>query len=455
MHNRYNFILQPFFMIVDITIMIAVHNFTDHIWSPGSSVYHIHPLLIALAWFGISLSLQIYTDRRNRGLRWLLQRVNSGMAILSLIIFTVIIFGKYDVSRAVILLFVFLSIILINGSTFIRWLVLRSIRARGYNSRFLAFIGFKGEIESLLEWIGENPEFGYRNTRTVEVDPDYDVQGLLRKIHDLAASSAMDELAIGRFHHGFPRLNRIIDIGEEYGLRVRLVQDIPTLLQSRSPMDLFGPFAVVNIRQEPLNSIGARLSKRIVDIAFSLVILITVYWWVYLIAGLSIKLTSPGPIVFRQMRVGRDGKHFVCYKFRTMKPNGSDMAGNGEITKEDDDRVTWIGKLLRKSNLDELPQFYNVLRGDMSIIGPRPHMVEEDEAVSELLTKYKLRRFVKPGITGLAAVKGYRGGTANMDLMQERVNHDIYYIENWSMWMDIKIFFLTIWQMLTFTTKAY
>jgi lipopolysaccharide/colanic/teichoic acid biosynthesis glycosyltransferase len=128
--------------------------------------------------------------------------------------------------------------------------------------------------------------------------------------------------------------------------------------------------------------------------------------------------------------------------------------GYGVITKENDRRITLIGKFLRKSNLDELPQFLNVLKGDMSIIGPRPNPIKEDEEISDKIEKYRIRRFVKPGITGYAAVKGFRGSTFNMDLMQKRIDIDIDYIENWSLFLDIKIFFMTIWQMLTFSTGA-
>jgi len=132
--------------------------------------------------------------------------------------------------------------------------------------------------------------------------------------------------------------------------------------------------------------------------------------------------------------------------------NHSSSAGQLGITQENDRRITLIGRLLRASNLDELPQFINVIKGEMSIVGPRPHMVEEDEAISKLLHKYKIRRFVKPGITGWAAVNGYRGGTDNMDLMQKRVDYDIYYLENWTPWLDTKIMFITTWKMLTFST---
>ena len=181
-------------------------------------------------------------------------------------------------------------------------------------------------------------------------------------------------------------------------------------------------------------------------------VLLLVFWWFYLLAAILIKTNAKGPAVIRQKRIGQNGEPFNCYKFRTMTLNEDSAHGKGQITQVGDKRVTWIGRVLRKTNLDELPQFINVLLGEMSVAGPRPHMVEEDEKISILLDKYRIRRFVKPGITGWAAVHGFRGGTDDMDLMQKRVDYDIYYIMNWTPWLDTKIFVWTVWKMLTFTT---
>lgn len=455
MHNKYNFILQPLFLFSDLAALIAIYYFSTNIYIQQTRAQRFPWWLIPLVWIGVTLILQLYNDRRNKGRLWNLARVNSGYVIFAGMILLVLVFGKYNSSRISLLILLSSSWILLNLSATLRWSLLRAIRSKGYNPRFLAFIGETAEIQELKNWIGRNPEYGYQNAKIIELQEGESPNMIIKQIHQTAGSTALDELAIGKFHHSFPEVDRIIDIAEEYGLRVRLVQDVPRSVLSVSRTDIFGPFSVINIRQEPLNNLGPRIAKRAFDTLFSIFILVCIYWWFYLLVGVFIKMSSKGPVVFKQLRVGRDGKHFVCYKFRTMRPNGSDSAESGQITKEDDSRVTWIGKILRKTNLDELPQFYNVLRGEMSIIGPRPHMVDEDAQVSTLLTKYKLRRFVKPGITGWAAVNGYRGGTENMELMQERVNHDIYYIENWTPWLDIKIFFLTIWQMLTFSTKAY
>ncbi|MCF7807260.1 MAG: exopolysaccharide biosynthesis polyprenyl glycosylphosphotransferase [Candidatus Marinimicrobia bacterium] len=455
MHSKYNFIFQPLFLALDLVLLVLLYQFASHAWLPGVEKHHIPIELIPISWIGVTFVFFFYSDRRNKGRKWHLRQISIGYLFFFGIMLLIIVTGKYDISRGAFFLFLLTGWLSVLGTTIIRWTLLATIRKKGFNTRFLTFVGNSSEIDEYKMWVSHHPELGYNRTNYLTISNDQNEKKVIKDVHKSVNTSPTDEIAIGSFHHAFPLLNSLIDIAEEFGARVRLIERPSEKVYRTQSLENFGPFLVQNIRQEPLNNLFARISKRIIDTLISIIVLTTFFWWFYLLAGLLIKISSRGPIVFRQKRVGRDGNHFTCFKFRTMKMNGGDPAGDGQITKKDDKRITWIGQILRKSNLDELPQFYNVLKGEMSVIGPRPHMVDEDEAVSKLLSKYKIRRFVKPGITGWAAVNGYRGGTDNMDLMQERVNHDIYYIENWSPWLDTKIFFLTIWQMLTFTTKAY
>ena len=179
-----------------------------------------------------------------------------------------------------------------------------------------------------------------------------------------------------------------------------------------------------------------------------------IFWWFVPIIYFLIKMTSKGDGIIGQRRIGIDGKEFTCYKFRTMYSNEAAEKGLSHLTKKDDPRITFIGKFLRKSNLDEMPQFINVIQGFMSVVGPRPHMVSEDKEIASKIKKYRIRHFIKPGITGLAAVEGYRGGTEDMPLMSKRIKYDIQYIEKWSIWLDLKICFKTAYQMVTLSTGA-
>jgi len=279
---------------------------------------------------------------------------------------------------------------------------------------------------------------------------------LIEKYESLAGESSVDHFVLDPSDMDSEMLQASIDWAESRGSRIHLIQSGTTLVTPKlDKLNKFGPFAAVPLRQEPLTLRRNQLKKKAFDYFLSISVLLGIFWWFYPLVGLFIKLSGKGPIIIRQDRIGIDGLRFKCMKFRTMVSDKSAEKGYSHLTSDDDKRITWIGKILRKTNLDELPQFINVLRGYMSVVGPRPHMVSEDREIADKIDKYRIRRFVKPGITGLAAIKGYRGGTENLDLMQKRINHDIEYIENWSFWLDIKIAAITFWQMITFDTGAH
>ena len=217
-------------------------------------------------------------------------------------------------------------------------------------------------------------------------------------------------------------------------------------------MEVLESVPLLTIRREPLLAVYNRILKRSFDIVFSLVILVTVFPIMYIIIGILIKLSSPGPILFKQKRTGLYGHDFECYKFRTMKVNAE--ADTKQAIK-DDPRKTKIGNFLRKTNLDEFPQFINVLKGDMSVVGPRPHMLKHTEQYSALIDKYMVRHLVKPGITGWAQVTGYRGETKTLEQMEGRVKRDVWYIENWTFFLDLKIIVVTLLNMSRGEKNAY
>lgn len=203
--------------------------------------------------------------------------------------------------------------------------------------------------------------------------------------------------------------------------------------------------------KNPLSNIFNRILKKIFDIFFTL-LFIALFWWLYLIIGIAIKFSNEGPIIFKQKRRGKNEKIFYCYKFRTMEYTLKEPT---DITTINDQRVFYLGKFLRKYNLDELPQFFNVLKGDMSLVGPRPFMVIESDRLMDSIEEYKLRYVVLPGITGYSAIQGYRGGTKDISLMKKRISLDLSYIENWSILLDIKICFLTISETIFGTIKGH
>lgn len=238
-------------------------------------------------------------------------------------------------------------------------------------------------------------------------------------------------------------------------MNVLRVYYIPEMMMDRASYVYpykFGDTYILVTRHEPLLKMRNRIKKRVFDVAVSLLFLCTIYPFIYIIVALVTKLTSPGPIYFKQERTGYDGESFICYKFRSMKVN--DDADSKQATK-DDNRVTRFGYFIRHYNIDELPQFINVLKGDMSIVGPRPHMLAHTKYYGEMIREYMIRHLVRPGITGLAQVSGCRGETKTVDDMKKRVEKDIEYIENWSFWQDIVIIMHTAIQALGGDDQAY
>ncbi len=231
----------------------------------------------------------------------------------------------------------------------------------------------------------------------------------------------------------------------------RIVPDFSGIVQKDVNMYFLDSIPVITIRKEPLEVIFNKILKRAFDIAFSSTVILVIFPFILPIIMIAIKLSSKGPIFFTQMRPGKKNQLFKCYKFRTMRMN---TQTEQQATKHDP-RITNVGRFLRKTNLDELPQFFNVLVGDMSVVGPRPNMITQLEEYSKVIRQYKVRHFVNPGITGYAQVNGYRGETKQLHLMQKRVEYDVMYMENWSFFLDLKIIFLTVWNMIQGEKNAY
>jgi putative colanic acid biosynthesis UDP-glucose lipid carrier transferase len=203
---------------------------------------------------------------------------------------------------------------------------------------------------------------------------------------------------------------------------------------------------------EPLEDVGNQIKKRLFDILVSSIAIIFILSWLVPLLAILIKLESKGPVLFIQQRNGKDGKPFSCLKFRSMKVNTD--SDNKQATKQDE-RITKMGAFMRKTSLDELPQFFNVLTSDMSVVGPRPHMLKHTEEYSRLINQFMIRHFLKPGITGWAQVNGLRGETKTTEDMANRVKYDIWYLENWSLWLDARIVFMTIYNVLRGEKNAY
>lgn len=237
----------------------------------------------------------------------------------------------------------------------------------------------------------------------------------------------------------------IMNYCENHFIRFYSVPNVRNYVHRAMQVEMVDDMPVLTLRTEPLRNPLNRYLKRAFDLLVSSIFLVTCFWWIAIIVAIITKLTMPGPVFFRQKRNGILGEEFYCWKFRSMKVNAD--ADKLQATKNDPRKTKW-GDIMRKTNIDELPQFINVFLGDMSVVGPRPHMVKHTEEYSALIDKYMVRHWVKPGVTGWAQVTGARGETEHLWQMEDRITKDIWYIENWSLWLDIRIIFLTVYNVL-------
>jgi putative colanic acid biosynthesis UDP-glucose lipid carrier transferase len=235
-------------------------------------------------------------------------------------------------------------------------------------------------------------------------------------------------------------------------IRFKIVPNLSLFITREVHIEYFGELPILSLRSEPLDDVGNRIKKRSLDIIVSFFTIVFILSWLMPLLGILIFLESGFPIFFKQLRTGKDKIPFYCWKFRSMKSN---KEANIKQATKNDSRITRIGKFIRKTSLDEFPQFINVFRGEMSLVGPRPHMIKHTSDYSEIVDEYMVRQFIKPGITGWAQINGYRGEINNPEQIKMRVNKDLWYLENWTLWLDIQILFLTIYYVFKSDKNAY
>jgi putative colanic acid biosynthesis UDP-glucose lipid carrier transferase len=281
--------------------------------------------------------------------------------------------------------------------------------------------------------------------------------GNLNDLHTILRTKEIDEVFIALPTGENEKIQNCIAICDGLNIKVRILPNLSEFTSSSVYINNIGLLPVVNVGDLPLDKRENRILKRIFDIVFSLLFFILLGIFIFPLLAIIIKLSSKGPIFFKQERWGLNNKRIICYKFRSMYKESSDIDEDGNFQQafKDDPRITLIGKILRKTNMDELPQFWNVLMGNMSVVGPRPHPTQLNIESMELVDNYMLRHMVIPGITGLAQVNGCRGETRTTEDMQKRVNFDLYYIQRWNFWLDLQIIIQTIINIFRGDQNAY
>lgn len=305
----------------------------------------------------------------------------------------------------------------------------------GYNPLSKKLVNYLSE-DGINEIVGFCEE--YQNIRELS---NYPILSGVADTLDVCKKFGVNEIysTIAPEHN--PGLYKLIQGAEDNCIRFRIVPDLGLFIKKQMYIDYLKEIPIISLRKEPLEDWGNRISKRIFDVLISSFVVIFILSWLIPLISLVILLESRGPVFFVQLRTGKNNRSFRCFKFRSMRRNEN---ANTQQASVGDTRVTKVGRFLRRTSLDELPQFLNVLKGNMSIVGPRPHMLKHTDEYSKLIGQYMVRQFVKPGITGWAQVNGFRGETKDVWQMQKRVEHDLWYLENWNLFLDIKIFFMTV-----------
>ncbi|MDR0692131.1 MAG: undecaprenyl-phosphate glucose phosphotransferase [Prevotellaceae bacterium] len=458
-NNRYTIPISWIIVIEDILVLnslyIVLICLFDFTWD--SSFYQLLQFLMNVGYVvGIAI-IRVEVNIRKLHFPNILKRNFSRLSILFLILLLSLFVQKItdEVSRLFVLtflgtIFVFLSIF----HWITKRILLRLLSGNRYSEKSIilgaGLLGEKVYAELTNHSYAEAQVLGF-----FDDNPTRNNGHLLGTIEDAKAYALSHGVA--RIYCALPlsaneKILDFLNFSEDHVIKYYIVPAVGYYTSTPLLLDAVGNMPVFIVRRSPLSYTYNAMLKRLFDLAFSFVFLVTLFPIIYLSIAIAIKLSSPGPVFFVQQRTGKRGATFKCYKFRSMQCN---KEAHTKQATSNDSRTTAVGRFLRCANLDEVPQFINVFKGDMSIVGPRPHMLLHTNQYSQLVNKYMVRHFVKPGITGWAQVNGFRGETKHVEQMEGRIKRDIWYLENWSLWLDIKIMWRTLAVTIKGDKKAY
>lgn len=416
-------------------------------------VYFMALIFIVPIYLILYASFHLYVPKRIQGRRSELANICKAN-VIGLMLFTFVLFGLRRFvshlsyfSTKMILAFFAANIILLEAERISIRIFLRSLRTNGYNQKHVLLIGYSRAAEGFIDRVSVNPEWGYHVQGILDdhrpagfAYKKVQVLGPTNHLEDFLASNTLDEIAITLSIKEYSNLEQIVAACEKSGVHTKFIPDYNNIIPTIPYMEDLQGLPVIHIRHVPLTGVFNATMKRIVDLAGALFGLI-VFSPLMLVTALLIKITSPWPVLFSQERIGLHNRPFKMYKFRSMEVQDPGRE-RSQWTTPHDPRVTPVGRFIRKTSIDEMPQFFNVLIGDMSLVGPRPERPLFVEKFKEEIPRYMIKHQVRPGLTGWAQVNGYRGDTS----ITKRIEHDLYYIENWSLGFDFKIMFLTVFK---------
>jgi len=399
-----------------------------------------------IAWMVALYTTGIYFASQQLSYERVARKTLQGIFLFLLFLLAYLFLNRLLYSRIFVILYCSLFVLVVLINRFLFYLVTNYILRSKAIQKKVVILGYnevsKRLVDSFLD-VKSNLQFEgfFEEYSKVHELSYYPVIGNLEDCVPYAKSNNIREIYSTLSPEQFPYLYTLAHEAEKHFIRFRFVPDFRMFVNRQIYIDYFNNIPIISLRSEPLDDIANRIRKRIFDIAVSGLVTIFILSWLIPLLALLIRLESKGPIFFIQHRTGRNNQTFRCLKLRSMKVNKD---ADAKQASRDDNRFTRIGRILRKTNLDEMPQFLNVLLGDMSIVGPRPHMLRHTEEYSRIIQQYMVRHFLKPGITGWAQVNGFRGEITEEHQLKKRIEHDIWYMENWSVYLDLRIMFMTV-----------
>jgi len=453
MQNRFLRSLQVVLVLIDQLVMMAIFFaaiilFRNHS-NPDAEYAHFGITLLG-GWLVLSLATGTYRENNIRSFE-AFTRVSIRAFFYLLLLMTVdlFFFRLLALSRIFVGCVIVASFagIMMNRALYL-CVYYFLIKRRSWMINKVVVIGYNPMSKKLVEYLAtesidkEVVGFCEETDNVHELSP-YPILSRISETLDICKKFGVSEIYSTIAPEQNLALYSLMRDADDHCIRFRIVPDLRMFYNHDMHIDHLNEIVVITARKEPLDDLGNRIKKRIMDIIVSLGVCVFLLSWLVPLVGLLIRIESPGPVFFRQKRTGKNQKDFYCLKFRSMRVNSE---ADSQQAKATDLRITKIGRFLRRTSLDEFPQFINVLKGEMSIVGPRPHMLKHTEEYGNMVQNYMNRLMIKQGLTGWAQTNGYRGETPELPLMEERIKHDLWYMENWSLKLDLKIIWLTIGQ---------
>ena len=445
--GRYSGLIKPLFGFIDLVVLNAlVFLFEINLLNT-----YLFSTYISLLWLVISLINRFYEIQRHTKIIQIVPVLVRQIVFFAIVLYAYIGFFKQPtISRLALSHYMIFSLFFISFFKFLTFFLLKKYRTvlRG-NFRKVVVIGNNKKTDQLINTFKRRSDFGYKFESQFSVN---DKHFSLEKCFNYIIDNEIDEIYFSIAELSNSQINKLVDFADNNLRELKFIPDNKDIFSKKLKYEYYDYIPILSLRSIPLQESVNKFLKRLFDILFASVIIIFILSWLTPILALIIKMESKGPAFFSQSRNGFNYKEFDCYKFRSMTPNK--YANLNQATKGDL-RITKVGAFIRKTSMDELPQFFNVLFGDMSVVGPRPHMVSHTNMYARKVDKFMVRHFVKPGITGLAQVSGFRGEIEEDQDIINRVKYDIFYIENWSILLDLKIIVQTFLNAIKGEEKAY